>query len=120
MQKPRHVPEIHWWESHSEDEGTLMMLLEEFHALRTGRIEGWEYAYSIMDLGEVYVPSGKLEASDPYVSLGNSITVPIPPGRYPVKVTLVDLSLEDEEDGSHLRPAIERVAYRFSAWSCCS
>lgn len=80
------------------------MLLEEFHALRTGKIEGWEYSYSVMDLGEVYVPSGKLEASDPYVSLGNSITVPIPPGRYPVKVTLVDLSLEDEEDGSHLRP----------------
>ncbi len=39
-------------------------------ALRTGRIEGWKYTHHVVDLGTLRLPSGRLEASDPFVALG--------------------------------------------------
>lgn len=39
-------------------------------ALRPGRVPGWNYSRTVHDLGELKVPSGRLEASDPFVNLG--------------------------------------------------
>ncbi|MFB9955634.1 DUF4241 domain-containing protein [Cellulomonas denverensis] len=72
-------------------------------ALRTGRIEGWKYTHHVVDLGTLRLPSGRLEASDPFVALGEGMVVRVPPGEYPVRVTVVDVS--DAQDGSHLREA---------------
>ena len=49
------------------------------------------------------VPNGRLGASDPFVNLGDAVTIRIPPGDYPVRVTVADVS--DSQDGSHLREA---------------
>lgn len=60
---------------------------------------------SVIDCGELLVPTGRLVVADPFIFLrpsGNKI-VSIPPGRYPVKVTLADVSKEG--DGSHIREA---------------
>ncbi|MFF2451130.1 DUF4241 domain-containing protein [Isoptericola sp. NPDC058082] len=74
-----------------------------FLALRTGRPEGTPYDLVVHDLGAVRLPSGRLEASDPYVTLGEGLEVPVPAGTYPVRVTVADVS--QEQDGSHLREA---------------
>lgn len=73
----------------------------DFLALRSGTVDGWKYQHSVVPLGDLIVSSGQLEASDPFVELGDGITVEIPPGTYPAFVTLADVS--DEQDGSHLR-----------------
>lgn len=73
----------------------------ELLALRPGRAPGWNYSRTVHDLGELKVPSGRLEASDPFVSLGEGLVVAIPPGSYPVRVTVTDVS--EEQNGSHLR-----------------
>lgn len=70
-------------------------------ALRPGRFPGWNYSRTVHDLGELKVLSGRLEASDPFVNLGEGLVVTIPPGTYPVRVTVADVS--EEQDGSHLR-----------------
>ncbi|MGC4154343.1 MAG: DUF4241 domain-containing protein [Propionicimonas sp.] len=70
-------------------------------ALRPGRIPGWNYSRTVHDLGELKIPSGRLEASDPFVNLGDGLVVTIPPGTYPVRVTVADVS--EKQDGSHLR-----------------
>jgi hypothetical protein len=70
-------------------------------ALRSGRVAGWKYNHVVHDLGELKVPSGRLEASDPFVNLADGLVVSIPPGTYPARVTIADVS--DEQDGSHLR-----------------
>lgn len=70
-------------------------------ALRTGRVPGWEYDHRVIELGELRVPSGRLEASDPFVNLGGALVFTVPPGDYPVAVTIADVS--EEQDGSHLR-----------------
>ncbi|PFG43408.1 uncharacterized protein DUF4241 [Isoptericola jiangsuensis] len=74
-----------------------------FLALRTGTPAGTPYALTVHDLGTLHVPSGRLEASDPYVNLGEGLVVPVPPGTYPVHVTVADVSRE--QDGSHRREA---------------
>ncbi|MFE7408525.1 DUF4241 domain-containing protein [Isoptericola sp. NPDC057559] len=74
-----------------------------FLALRTGRPEGTPYTLTVHDLGLVHVPSGRLEASDPFVTLGEGLEVPVPAGAYPVRVTVADVS--QEQDASHLREA---------------
>nr|WP_238353371.1 DUF4241 domain-containing protein [Kribbella solani] len=48
-----------------------------------------------------------MEASDPFVSLGEAAVVDVPPGDYPVQVTVADVS--EEQDGSHLREAFLSV-----------
>jgi hypothetical protein len=58
---------------------------------------------TVHELGTLRVPSGKLGASDPFVDLGDPVIVSVPPGDYPVKVTVADVS--GEQDGSHLREA---------------
>lgn len=72
-----------------------------FLAMKPGRVPGWKHVRSVHDLGMLRVPSGRLEASDPFVMLGNGLVVSIPPGTYPVKVTIADVS--DTGDGSHMR-----------------
>jgi len=79
----------------------LPMETREFLALRAGRVPGWKHVRTVHDLGLLRVPSGRLEASDPFVMLGNGLVFAIPPGTYPVKVTVADVS--DAADGSHLR-----------------
>nr|WP_272954621.1 DUF4241 domain-containing protein [Kribbella sandramycini] len=49
------------------------------------------------------VPNGKLEACDPFVTLGEGPVVDVPAGDYPAYVTVADVS--DAQDGSHLREA---------------
>ena len=58
---------------------------------------------SVLDLGVLHVPSGRLEACDPFVTLGRDIVFAVEPGDYPVKATVVDIS--KEHDGSHERNA---------------
>lgn len=54
---------------------------------------------SVVDLGELNLPSGELGACDPYVFLdGCEAWLTLPPGRYPVKVSVADLS--PQQDGS--------------------
>lgn len=72
-----------------------------FLAMKPGRVPGWKHVRSVHDLGMLRVPSGRLEASDPFVMLGSGLVFRIPPGTYPVKVTVADVS--DEGDGSQLR-----------------
>lgn len=80
-----------------------MTRTDSFFALSSGRPAGTPYAQTVHDLGQLVLPSGRLEASDPFVSLGESLVVTVPAGTYPVRVTVADVS--DEQDGSHLREA---------------
>ena len=63
----------------------------------------------VVDCGELTLPSGKLVACDPFVFLQMSDNphVLVPPGRYPVSVTLADVS--ENLDGSHIREAYATV-----------
>ena len=69
----------------------------ELLALSTGTVEGWRYHHRVQDLGVLQLPTGLLEASDPFTSLGRGVRVQVPPGAYPVRVTIADVS--DEPDG---------------------
>lgn len=77
------------------------MTPDQLLALQTGKIDGWKYQHFVTDLGTLKVPSGRLEASDPFVNLGTGMVIHIAPGEYPVHVTLADVS--DEQDARHLR-----------------
>lgn len=70
-------------------------------ALVPGRTAGWKYTRHVVELGTLRVPSGRLEASDPFVGLGQGLVFAVPPGDYPVAVTIADVS--DAQNGSHLR-----------------
>jgi hypothetical protein len=61
------------------------------------------YRLQILELGRLSVPSGRLLACDPFVTMPEGVIVEIPPGVYMVKVTIADVS--KEQDGSHLREA---------------
>ncbi|MFI2486450.1 DUF4241 domain-containing protein [Promicromonospora kroppenstedtii] len=74
-----------------------------FFALIDGTPEGTPYPQKVHDLGLLHVPSGRIEASDPYVTLGEGLVVRVEPGTYPAFVTVADVS--EERDGSHLREA---------------
>lgn len=80
-----------------------MTRTEHFFALTTGRPEGTPHAQTVHDLGVLRVASGRLEASDPFVGLGEGLVVAVPVGTYPVRVTVADVS--DAQDGSHEREA---------------
>ena len=64
------------------------------------------YVGAVVDCGELVLPTGQLTACDPYADLwsGPDRAIPVPPGRYPVRLTLFDVS--GAADGSH-----HRVAY---------
>jgi hypothetical protein len=63
----------------------------------------------VVDCGYLTLPSGKLVACDPFVFLQASDNphVLVPPGRYPVSVTLADVS--ENLDRSHIREAYATV-----------
>jgi hypothetical protein len=68
-------------------------------------IDGTILRLSVVDCGTLVVPFGRLVACDPFAYLrptGNPY-ITIPPGEYPIKVTLADVS--GREDGSHIREA---------------
>ena len=46
---------------------------------------------SVVDLGVLHVPSGRLEACDPFVTLGDGPVFEVEPGDYPVRVTVADV-----------------------------
>lgn len=80
--------------------------LSDFFALASGSaplVTGSPGVLTVHDLGILRVPSGTLGAADPFVALDLPLTVQIPPGDYPVAVTIADVS--SEQDGSHLREA---------------
>lgn len=74
-----------------------------FLPLTEGRVSGTRFAHRIHELGILRVPSGRLEASDPFVNLGEGLVVRIPPGDYPVRVTVADVG--KKQKGKHLREA---------------
>lgn len=76
---------------------------DPFLPLTEGVVTGTKWRHSCHDLGILHLPSGHLEASDPFVTLGKGFVVPVPPGSYPVRLTVADVS--DQQDGSHLREA---------------
>jgi len=67
--------------------------------------EGKAVHLHVVACGTLHLPSGHLVVADPFVDLrasGNAY-VDVPPGSYPVEVTLADVSGKD--DGSHVREA---------------
>jgi hypothetical protein len=82
-----------------------MRSTETFHALRPGpvQVDDQSCNLTVHELGLLRVPSGRLEASDPFVNLGSGAVLGVPPGDYPVVVTVADVS--KEQDRSHLREA---------------
>lgn len=81
-----------------------------FLPLTEGRVPGTRWSHRVHDLGRLRVPSGRLEVSDPFVNLGGALTFRVPPGDYPVRVTVADVS--DSQDGSHLREAYLSLVIR--------
>ena len=80
--------------------------ISDFYALRTGMArqpDGTPATLTVQPLGLLRVLSGRLGACDPFVNLDAPLVVPIPPGDYPVSVTVADVS--PEQDGSHFREA---------------
>lgn len=74
-----------------------------FHAMRVLRVRVGEamVGLTVHELGTLRVPSGHLEACDPFVNLGEvneRVVTDIPPGDYPVVLTVADTS--QNQDGS--------------------
>ena len=65
--------------------------------------------------GELAVPSGRLVACDPFVFLSPKDTpfIIVPRGRFPVVVTLADVS--EDQDRSHIREAYASVMFSSAA-----
>jgi hypothetical protein len=79
-----------------------------FHALRVrpAPVGDALFGLTVHELGTLRVPSGRLEASDPFVNLGEAgaaIVTDVPPGDYPVLLTVADTS--EAQDGSEPRDA---------------
>lgn len=64
---------------------------------------------SVVGLGDLSVESGRLGACDPFAYLYDPVVLPVPPGRYPVLVTVADVS--EGQDGSHQREAYLSVVF---------
>jgi hypothetical protein len=82
------------------------MDISDFYGLQQGMAPlstGAQGKLTVHDLGHLRVPSGKLGACDPFVNLEYPLVVGLTPGDYPVRVTVADVS--PEQDGSHLREA---------------
>ena len=80
----------------------LMSSSLNFYALVSGPVpspfeEDDEYSpadmvpLSVVDLGVLRVPSGCVEACDPFVTLGDGPVFEVEPGDYPVRVTVADV-----------------------------
>lgn len=74
-----------------------------FFALATGQPPGCSHPLTVHDLGELHVPHGHVEVSDPFIDLGEAGVVTVPAGTHPVVLTIADVSTA--RDGSHLREA---------------
>ncbi|MEV8078216.1 DUF4241 domain-containing protein [Pseudarthrobacter oxydans] len=88
--------------SHEDD----CMDIADFYALKTGSAplgSGAPAKLTVHDLGILRATSGKVGACDPFVNLKYPLVVRVPPGDFPVRVTVADVS--EEQDGSHLREA---------------
>jgi hypothetical protein len=87
----------------------------EWRALKVGRIEidGEPHAIAVVECGELILPSGHLVAEDPFVSLqrDNSYYL-VPPGTYPVRVT-VDETIQREMYVSLILAAADEVERSF-------
>jgi uncharacterized protein DUF4241 len=70
----------------------------EWRALQAGTVDvgGEPHVIAVVDCGELYLPSGRLVAADPFATLSRENDYyAVPPGRYPVRVT-VDETLQRE------------------------
>ena len=83
----------------------LMSSSLNFYALVSGPVpspfeEDDEYSpadtvpLSVVDLGVLRVPSGRVEACDPFVTLGDGPVFEVEPGDYPVRVTVADVEAD--------------------------
>jgi hypothetical protein len=82
------------------------MDIADHYALKTGSAplaSGSFAAMTVQSLGILRIPSGQLGACDPFIDLEQPAVVHIPPGDYPVRVTIADVS--EDQDGSHTREA---------------
>jgi hypothetical protein len=84
-------------------------------ALRDGlqvEVGDSSYLLHVVDCGMLHLPHGRLVACDPFVSLepDGMLFVQVPPGSYPVHVTVADVS--GVGDGSHMREAYATVVLR--------
>lgn len=63
----------------------------------------------VVQCGSIYLPTGKLVACDPFafMQVRNNPHAIVPPGRYPVIVTLADVS--EKLDRSHIREAYASI-----------
>jgi hypothetical protein len=80
--------------------------LSTFYALREGAAtqpDGGPCRLTTHDLGTLRARSGQVGACDPFVYLSDPAVEEVPPGDYPVRVTVADVS--EAADGSHLREA---------------
>ena len=71
---------------------------QAWRALRAGTVDvdGEAHVVAVVDCGELFLPSGRLVAADPFVNLSTENDYyPVPAGRYPVRLTL-DETLERE------------------------
>ena len=88
------------------------MDIRDHHALSTGLAplpDGRRIQLSVVGLGELSVESGRLGACDPFAYLYEPVVLPVQAGRYPVLVTVADVS--ESQDGSHLREAYLSVVF---------
>ncbi|MDR3054944.1 MAG: DUF4241 domain-containing protein [Zoogloeaceae bacterium] len=75
----------------------------QFYALQSSSPAG---SLTVHPLGNLILPSGKLEASDPFVGLGDAIAViNVPAGTYPVFVTICEV------EPNHFREAYLSVVF---------
>lgn len=83
-------------------------------ALRSGVVSAGDRRLGLeaVSCGELVLPTGRLVVCDPFAAmrkLGNA-EVRVPAGRFPVVVTLADVSAE--QDGSHIREAYASLVLR--------
>lgn len=86
---------------------------DTFFALRTGQATqpaGDVCKLTVHDLGILRLPSGRLGACDPFVLLDDPAIEDVPPGSYPVRLTVADVS--EDQDASHVREAYLSVVLR--------
>jgi hypothetical protein len=86
-----------------------MQRADALSALVEGYPRSTPYRQTVHHLGDIVLPSGRLEASDPFTSLGEAFVFDVPAGTFPVRLTVADVS--DAQDGSHLREAYLSVVF---------
>lgn len=67
---------------------------------------------AVVHCGELLMPTGRLVACDPFAAMRHvdNAEVQVHSGRYPVEVTIADVSAE--QDGSHIREAYASLVLR--------